>query len=246
MRFTRIHVILLAALCLSGCSPEIRTSPPLPTPEIWQVQLTPALEWLGATFQACAAQQPGAHLVVSQQSAQALDPSKALFSFQMGQRLSAPAFAAVLGQEGMVVVVNPSNPVTQLSVDQLKSLFNGKTESWSQLGQTPCPTCTANAAQAVKAYVYAAGEDAQQGVDRFVGSADAILAPDPAAVRQAVAREDGAIGFLPKHWLDGSVKAVTLTGVDPAQLSLPILAMAPAEPQGAQRAWLLCVQQKLQ
>ena len=241
----RIIELILAVIVLTACSPEIHPAEPLATPQIWQVQTTPALAWLGESFQACAAAQPGVNLVVSQHSAAEIDPLKADFSFQWGQRSQPPLFAAVIGQDTLAVVVNPANPIEQLSVDDVKAIFGSQRAAWGQVIATPCANCGLDASSAVKAYVYAAGEDVRQAADWIPSGPDAILAPGPAAARQAVAQDAGGIAYLPGHWVDSTVKKVTITGADPAMLSQPILALAGAEPQGEKRAWLLCVQEKI-
>ncbi len=73
----------------------------------------------------------------------------------------------------------------------------------------------------------------------------AYTAPGPAAMREAVAGSPAAIGFLPHRWLDATVKALPVSGLDPAALRRPILAWSQAEPQGMPRTWLLCLQDAL-
>jgi hypothetical protein len=93
--------------------------------------------------------------------------------------------------------------------------------------------------------VYAAGDDVQAAANWLPAGPAAVLAPDPAAVRSAVAQERYSLGTLPAHWLDSSVKKVTIVGAGEGQLKHPLLAMAAQEPQGTRRAWLFCVQAKL-
>jgi hypothetical protein len=55
-----------------------------------------------------------------------------------------------------------------------------------------------------------------------------------------VAADPNAIGFLPAHWLDSSVRAVTIDGLSSA--AQPILALTTSTPKGTTRSWLLCLQ----
>lgn len=229
----------------ASCSPQILTAAPLPSPAIWQVQFTPALAWMGPIFAQCAGAQPGVNLVVSEQSAVRMDPLKADFSFQWGDLSGPPPFTSVVGQVELAVVVNPLNPLVSLSASEVKGLFSGKLDSWSQLSKAHCASCGTNFEGGIKAYGYAAGEDVQRAADWIQPGPAAILAPDPAAVRQAVAQEKYSIGFFPVKWVDASVRQVNIIDAEPGQLARPVLAMAPDEPQGPRRTWLLCVQELL-
>lgn len=239
-------VLLAALVLLAGCRTEILPAPPLTTPEVWQVQITPALRWLEPVFQHCAAGLPGTHLVVSEQSALYLDPQKADFSFRWGEPANLLPFLAVITQDELAVVVNPANPVTSLTVSEVQSVFAGKTDSWSLLLKARCASCAPDFDGAVKAYGYAAGEDVQQIANWIRPGPAALLAPDPAAVRDAVARERYSIGFLPARWVDKTVKSVKIEGADPGLLKQSILGLALQEPQGSKRAWLLCVSESSQ
>jgi hypothetical protein len=64
-------------------------------------------------------------------------------------------------------------------------------------------------------------------------------------MRAAVAADPGAIGFIPSRWLDSTVRSLTITNLDPATLSFPVLALTPTAPTGAQRTWLACLQKIL-
>ena len=245
MLFSRISCLLLAAVLLSACQPEILTAPPLPTVSIWQVQYTPATAWLAPYFQTCAADQKGVNLVVSEHPAQALDLQTADFSFEWGERTSPPPFAAVIAQDRLAVVVNPANPISSLTVSQIKDLFSGKNDSWGPLIQASCASCGTDFAGPIRVYVYAPGGEMQLAAAWIQPGPEAILAPDPAAVKAAIASEPYSVGFVPARWLDSSVKQVAIAGAEAGLLSRPVLAMSPAEPQGARRAWLACLQAQI-
>ena len=45
----------------------------------------------------------------------------------------------VIGYDGMAVIVHPSNPVAQLSMEQLSEIFSGRLSSWAPLGGAERP-----------------------------------------------------------------------------------------------------------
>lgn len=245
MLFSHISVIILAAVFLSACQPKILTAAPVPTVSIWQVQYTPATAWLAPHFQACAAGQNEANLVVSEHTAQALDVQNADFSFEWGERSNPPAFAAVIGQDQLALVVNPANPITSLSVAETQGLFSGKETSWSRLVKANCAACGSEFDGPIQAYGYAPSSEMQLAANWIASGPESILAPDAEAVVAAVAIEPFSIGYVPARWLNSSVKQIEIAGAGPDLLNRPVLAMAPAEPQGAKRAWLLCLQDRI-
>ena len=48
--------------------------------------------------------------------------------------LSSPANEHVIALDGIAVIVNPSNPVSKLSIQQLQSIYTGKITNWNQVG----------------------------------------------------------------------------------------------------------------
>jgi hypothetical protein len=121
-------------------------------------------------------------------------------------------------------------------------LFGGKKTSWNLASGAGCASCGPDFDGAVQAYVLAPGDDVRAAASWIPAGPAALLAPGPADVRAAVAKERYSVGYLPAHWLDASVKAVTIEPAEPGLLLRPVLVFAPREPQGAQRAWLACVQ----
>jgi phosphate transport system substrate-binding protein len=51
--------------------------------------------------------------------------------------MRAPGSEHVLGLDGIVVIVSPSNPLGKLSLQQLQGIFSGAIADWSQVGATP-------------------------------------------------------------------------------------------------------------
>jgi len=241
----QIKLVVLAALILSACQPQIVSLTPPPTPQTWQVETTPALRWLGPVFQGCTAGLAGANLVISERGTAQLGGPQADFSFQWGDRAGAMGFAVVIARDALAIVVNPANPAASLTPDDVRALFSGKISNWNLSTGAGCASCGLDFSGSVLAYIYAPGEDVRAVAGWIPGGPAAVLAPGPAEVRAAVAKERYSVGYLPARWLDASVKAVPVVPVEQAMLSQAVLAFAPREPQGAQRAWLACVQNAL-
>jgi phosphate transport system substrate-binding protein len=98
----------------------------------------------------------------------------------------------VIGLDGIAVIVNASNPVSSVTTDQLRDIFDGKTTAWNALG-----------GEAHRIHVLA--RDAKSGTfdtfsalvlgdTRLVGSARRF--EDSGQLSSSVAADDDAIGFI--------------------------------------------------
>lgn len=93
--------------------------------------------------------------------------------------------------DGLSVYVHESNPVKQLSLDQLRSIFTGKIRNWKDVGGTEGPITVYSRENSSGTYEFFK-EHVLQGSD-FVSSAQNM--PGTAALLQAVARDTKAIGY---------------------------------------------------
>jgi hypothetical protein len=225
---------------LTACMPA--TPQPLPTPQLWQVQSTPTLRWIGPALNLCTRQQPGIALSIDERPAQALNPAQADFTLRWGAPDTLNSYAVDIGTDELVVIVHPDNPVDSLDISEIKAIFTGKTQSWSAF-------IKGNSGR-IQVWTEAYGSDVQQIfqsnlLQQPLTNPFAHLAPDPIAMRQSVGSDLTAIGYLPRRWLDSTVHAIQIKGIPAAILRQPILVMRETGPQGAQKDWLLCLQESI-
>ena len=76
----------------------------------------------------------------------------------------------------------------------------------------------------------------------FDFASTAILAPGAKQVRESLAKNENAIGFLPQKWMDASVKEVPWLDTTSGSGQLPILAYTDNHFDEQLSAWLVCVQ----
>jgi PBP superfamily domain len=235
-------LLSLALVLLAACQPA---QPPVTpaTPVILTVQATPALQLLAAQFHACAKEMGNTGVVLLDFSSQ----NQAALTLRWGagsgipDRTEPQGYAAVIGQEELAVVVNPRNPRESISLSDVQAIYSGALRAWPQ---TSPPG-------EIQPWTYPSGDDTQAVFDANIlnnqpASARVVsLAPDPAAMREAVAGDPAAIGFLPRRWVDGTVKALAVEGIEPDRMRQPILAISKAEPQGMEKTWLICLQERL-
>jgi len=113
---------------------------------------------------------------------------------------------------GMVVVVNPSIAVDNLTRQQLVDIFTGKITNWKSVGGPDQKIVLVNRPKAsgtratFKKYALGGAEEAA-GIEE----------DSSGTVRKIIKETPGAIGYLALSYLDGSIKAVNLDGVAPTK-----------------------------
>lgn len=150
----------------------------------------------------------------------------------------------VIAKDGIAVIVNSSNNLTDLKIDQIKKIFTGEVKDWSQVGGKKGPITvvireegsgTRDAFQEL-----ALGKEA-----KFVGNA--VVQNSTGAVKTAVSKDANAIGFISLGSVDGAVKALKVDGVQPTEatvlngsykISRPFLFLTKGEPDALTKAFV--------
>ncbi len=136
---------------------------------------------------------------------------------------AAPALA-----EPTAVIVNRENPKSELSSEELKSIYLGKRTEWSD-GTRAIPIDEAASSPARAAFLRAvvgmsAAQFAEHWVDqqvRGVGSAPRAAA-SPAAAVKFVAKTRGAVAFVPISQVTPAVKVIFVNGKLPSERGYPM------------------------
>ena len=224
-------------MILAGCSTTMQATSPAPTLQPLVIGITPALEPARPALHACSVFHPEVALIVKEVPASG--PTQGTdITLRLGAPTSGIRFAAALENEQVAVILNQKNPVRSLSGGELRDLFSGRIQTWSEAGGMD---------QQVQVWVYPSGDDVRQVFDAAILkgkslSSRARLAADPAAMLKGISEDPHAIGYLPHAWLDSKVTALSLDQAIENQLDQPILALSSSEPQGVLRDFLACLQ----
>lgn len=230
---------LAALLTLAACGPSI-TPQPQPSPVVFTIQHTPALNILRDEMNACMNGLAGAGLVVDERSAANLVAVESDVVLRWDIQGTPPAFSAVIAQEELVIIAHPENPRDSISLAELQSIYTGSLREWPEVGAMVAP------------YAYPPRDDVQiVFASTILGDStmlDRVIytAPDPAAVIEAISADPNAVGFVPRRWMTDGVKELAVEGIEPERLIRPLVAFAESEPTGPARDWLLCLQDRLQ
>jgi phosphate transport system substrate-binding protein len=111
-----------------------------------------------------------------------------------------------IATDAVVLIVHPSNPVTALTLDQVRGLYNGTFQGWNSVGGT-------------LTFPVIIGRDSASGTRVYFSEAvmkNEKYRPDMremnsnGAVAQAVAQTPAAVGYVGLGFVDSTVKAVKI------------------------------------
>jgi len=97
----------------------------------------------------------------------------------------------VIGLDGLAVMVNPQNPVGDLSLDQLQKIYVGEYTNWKDVGGPDREIVLLSRESNSGTYVYFQ----EHVLDKQDYAKSARLMPSTAAVVQSVSNDVGAIGY---------------------------------------------------
>lgn len=120
--------------------------------------------------------------------------------------------AHIIANDGVAVVINPNNAVKALTTEQVKKIFLGEITNWKDLGGADAPI--------ILNVRDAASGTGEYFIEHFLGkgkhpAATAKTHASNGLVRQAVASNKNAIGYLSLGYVDKTVKAPPLDGIAP-------------------------------
>jgi phosphate transport system substrate-binding protein len=118
----------------------------------------------------------------------------------------------VIARDALAVVVNPANPVRSLTITQTQEIFGGKITNWSQLGGPPAR---------ITLIVREAGSGTFAAFEELVMKGKSVTPAalrqgSNGAIRQAIAEDANAIGYISLGIVDSSVQALMIDNVAPS------------------------------
>ncbi|MCL2024521.1 MAG: phosphate ABC transporter substrate-binding protein [Coriobacteriia bacterium] len=123
-----------------------------------------------------------------------------------------------IAYDGIAVIVNLSNPIDELTTEQLRDIYGGAITNWREVGGDDIPIDLINRDEASgtrDAFTEAVMDDTPFDVG-------AVILPGTGQVREVVTRSAGAIGYISVGFVSprfgtNPVKALVIDGVDPTR-----------------------------
>ena len=142
-----------------------------------------------------------------------------------------------IARDGIAIIINPKNPITDLTLQQVADIYDGKTTNWDQIGGKKGD---------IDVFTREDGSGTRSSFESLVMGKNQIMARamvenSNGAIRQLVADDPGAVGYISLGLVDSTVKALDLGGIVPSRahvvdgtynLSRPFLFLSLKPPEG--------------
>jgi len=160
----------------------------------------------------------------------------------------------IIAQDAIAVVVNPSNPVDKLTIQQISDIYTGKITNWEQLGGEDRPIVLLSRESNSGTYVYFLENVIRMGEDSdLLFAPDTLLMPSSEGISAEVRQNPNAIGYDGLGYVTPDQKMVAiaesadgpyvLPSVDAVNdgsypISRPLYMYTAGEPSGQIKAYL--------
>ena len=145
--------------------------------------------------------------------------------------------------DGVGVVVNPKNSVTEISFEQLKDIFAGKIGNWKELGgeDRAINLYSRDAASGTRSVFW------KKGLKKGEISPKTNIVPSNGAMKIAISGDPYSIGYVSVGHIDDTVSPVTVDGIAPTLMNVKngsytisrgLYSITKGEPQGLGKKFL--------
>ncbi len=150
-----------------------------------------------------------------------------------------------VGKDSVAIVVHPSNPVTGLTMEQASKIFSGEITNWKEVGGVDAE---------IRVITREEGSGTREVFTEYVMNpfdkeiaAKASVKPSNGEVRATVGGDDKSIGYISLGYVDASVKATKIDGVEATvdnvlsgayPISRNLYLMTKGEPSDLERAFI--------
>ncbi|NOZ07013.1 MAG: phosphate ABC transporter substrate-binding protein [Chloroflexi bacterium] len=102
-----------------------------------------------------------------------------------------------IARDAIAVVVNPHNPIDQLTIDQLSDIYTGKITNWKEVGGEDRPIVLTSRESNSGTYVYFLEHIVRKGdkKSKLLFSPEALLLPSSEGISLETSRNPNAIGY---------------------------------------------------
>jgi phosphate transport system substrate-binding protein len=119
-----------------------------------------------------------------------------------------------IAYDGIAIIVNKQNPLGNLNLDQIRQIFQGEITDWSQFNLPPHP---------IHIITREEGSGTRNAFEELVMGKHAEITPialvqdSNGSVREIVADDPYAIGYISMGLVDKRVKALSVDGISPTR-----------------------------
>jgi phosphate transport system substrate-binding protein len=132
-------------------------------------------------------------------------------------------FEIKVGLDGLAVVVNPKNPVTKLTIDQLAQIFTGKVTNWKEVGGEDAKIVILSREVNSGTHVYfkehVLRKGNLEGKEEFASGV--LLLSSSQAIADEVAQNPAAIGYYGMGYISNKQKPIMVAKDEKSEYEVP-------------------------
>ena len=132
----------------------------------------------------------------------------------------------VVARDAIAVLVNPANPVAQLTLPQLSALYTGQLTNWRQVGGQDRPVVLLSRESNSGTHVYFLANVVRLGDAKstLLFSPDTLLLPSSEGISSEVRQNPNAIGYDGLGYVTPDMRTVAVAAADGKPYVLPSIA----------------------
>lgn len=120
-------------------------------------------------------------------------------------------YAVLIARDAIAIIVHPKNPVIDLPIVKVREVFNRRIKNWKELGGTN---------SVITLVTREEGSGTREAFQKLLMgeeeiSLDALVQDSNGAIRQVVAGDPNAIGYISLGLVNDKVKALKVSGTEP-------------------------------
>ena len=119
----------------------------------------------------------------------------------------------IVARDAIAVIVNPNNPISQLTLQQLSDIYSGKINNWQELGGEDRPIVRLSRETNSGTHVYFLEQVLRLGDknDKTLFSTDTLLLPSSEVIGAEIRSNPNAIGYDGLGYVTPDMKVVAVT-----------------------------------
>ena len=124
----------------------------------------------------------------------------------------------IIAYDGIAVVVHPSNPISDLTKDQLQKIFKGEILNWKEVGGIDKEILIVtreegSGTRSAFEELVKLQESKDGNVVSYIKS-DALVADGNGAIKANIASKENAIGYTSLGFVDNTTKKISIEGIE--------------------------------
>ena len=132
----------------------------------------------------------------------------------------------MVARDAIAIIVNPENPVSELTLPQLSAMYSGEITNWSQVGGEDRPIVLLSRETNSGTHVYFLEHVLRlgDGESTLLFSPDTLLLPSSEGIGAEVRQNPNAIGYDGLGYVTPDMKTVAVAAADGEPFVLPTIA----------------------